>query len=97
VIASEYRGSTGYGPHMYEWIDYGGPENDDTYEARNWALERYPFMVPNRGGVVGWSPGGMHALFNIVNWPDALAAHYAGVSVGDLIARMGYKRPEYQG
>lgn len=95
VIAPEYRGNTGYGRRMYEWIDYGGLENDDTYEARKWALERYSFLDPDRVGLVGWSHGGMHALFNIFNWPDAYAAAYAGVPVGDLIARMGYKRPEY--
>ena len=96
VIAPEYRGSTGYGAGTYRAIDYGGLEIEDTYASRNFMLENYDFLDPNRVGIVGWSHGGLHALMNIFEHPDAYAAAYAGVPVSDLIARMGYKDQEYR-
>jgi dipeptidyl aminopeptidase/acylaminoacyl peptidase len=65
VVAPEYRGSTGYGPAYAKATDYGGKENDDVLGARKWMIERYPFVDPERVGLVGWSHGGMIALFNI--------------------------------
>lgn len=96
VIAPEYRGSTGYGRSFYEAIDYGGLETEDTFAARNFAVETYPFLDAARIGVVGWSHGGMHALLNIFDHPDAYAACYAAVPVSDLVARMGYKGQGYR-
>lgn len=96
VVAPEYRGSTGYGRGLYRQIDYGGLEIEDTYQARNTALEMYPFLDPQRVGIVGWSHGGLHALLNIFDHPDAYAVAYAGVPVSDLIARMGYKSQSYR-
>jgi len=96
VVAPEYRGSTGYGGGTYRAIDYGGLEIEDTYASRNFMLENYDFLDPNRVGIVGWSHGGLHALMNIFEHPDAYAAAYAGVPVSDLIARMGYKDQEYR-
>jgi len=96
VIAPEYRGSTGYGAGFYRTIDYGGLETEDTYAARNFMLDNYDFLDENRVGLVGWSHGGLHALMNIFDHPDAYAAAYAGVPVSDLIARMGYKTEGYR-
>ncbi len=96
VIAPEYRGSTGYGRRMYESIDYGGLEIEDTFASRNFALENYPFLDAERVGIIGWSHGGLHALMNVFEHPDAYAAAYAGVPVSDLIARMGYKTQGYR-
>jgi dipeptidyl aminopeptidase/acylaminoacyl peptidase len=96
VIAPEYRGSTGYGRAFYEQIDYGGLETEDSYAARNFAIETYPFLDPARVGIVGWSHGGMHALLNIFDHPDDYAAAYAAVPVSDLVARMGYKGQGYR-
>ena len=96
VVAPEYRGSTGYGAGTYRAIDYGGLEIEDTYASRDFMLENYDFLDPNRVGIVGWSHGGLHALMNIFEHPDAYAAAYAGVPVSDLIARMGYKDQEYR-
>ena len=96
VVAPEYRGSTGYGGGFYRTIDYGGLEIEDTYAARNFMLENYDFLDENRVGIVGWSHGGLHALMNIFEHPDAYAAAYAGVPVSDLIARMGYKTQGYR-
>ena len=70
VIAPEYRGSTGYGRAFYEQIDYGGLETEDSYAARNFAIETYPFLDPARVGIVGWSHGGLHALLNIFDHPE---------------------------
>jgi dipeptidyl aminopeptidase/acylaminoacyl peptidase len=96
VIAPEYRGSTGYGGGTYRAIDYGGLEIEDSYASRNFMLENYDFLDPSRVGIVGWSHGGLHALMNIFEHPDAYAAAYAGVPVSDLIARMGYKDQSYR-
>jgi dipeptidyl aminopeptidase/acylaminoacyl peptidase len=96
VIAPEYRGSTGYGRDFYELVDYGGLETEDTFAARQFALERYPFLDPGRVGVIGWSHGGLHALLNIFDHPDAYAAAYTCVPVSDLVARMAYKGERYR-
>jgi dipeptidyl aminopeptidase/acylaminoacyl peptidase len=96
IVAPEYRGSTGYGAGFYNQIDYGGAEIDDTYAARNWAVEHLPMVDPERVGIIGWSHGGYHALFNVFNWPDAYKVAYAGVPVSDLVQRMGYKSQAYR-
>lgn len=95
IVAPEYRGSTGYGGFLYDQIDYGGAEIDDTYSARNWAVENLP-VDPNKVGIIGWSHGGYHTLMNIMTWPKAYQVAYAGVPVSDLIARMGYKSDGYR-
>jgi dipeptidyl aminopeptidase/acylaminoacyl peptidase len=89
VLATEYRGSTGYGKEMYEAIDYGGLENDDVVAARDWAVEQLP-VDPKRIGLVGWSHGGMISLMAGFDHPDKFACIYAGVPVSDLITRLGY-------
>lgn len=90
VVAPDYRGSTGYGEPYKRAIDYGGKENDDVHAAREWMLQRYRFLDPARVGLVGWSHGGMIALFNIFDHPDAYACAYAGSPVSDLIERRKY-------
>ena len=90
VVAPDYRGSTGYGEAYKKSIDYGGKENDDVLGARNWMIERYPFLDPARVGIVGWSHGGMIALFNIFEHPEAYACAYAGEPVSDLLERRKY-------
>lgn len=96
IVAPEYRGSTGYGAGFYRQIDYGGLENEDVFAGREWMLDNYSFLDPKRVGIVGWSHGGMIALMNIFEHPDAYAAAYAGVPVSDLVARMGYKSDGYR-
>ena len=90
VVAPDYRGSTGYGEPYRKAIDYGGRENDDALQARNWMLERYAFLDPARVGIVGWSHGGMIALMNVFQHPEAWACAYAGEPVSDLIERRKY-------
>jgi dipeptidyl aminopeptidase/acylaminoacyl peptidase len=96
IIAPEYRGSTGYGAEMYNQIDYGGAEIDDTKAARDWAVETMPEVDGNRVGIIGWSHGGFHALLNIFRWPEAYKVAYAGVPVSDLVQRMGYTGQGYR-
>ena len=96
IIATDYRGSTGYGGGFYRQIDYGGREIDDVHEGKKWALETYDFLDPQRVGIMGWSHGGFITLFNIFNWPGEYQAAYAGCPVSDLIARMGYKDQTYR-
>ena len=96
VVATDYRGSTGYGKGLYENIDYGGRETDDVYMGMQWMLDRYSFLDPKRVGIVGWSHGGMITLMNIFAHPHAYAVAYAGVPVSDLIARMGYETDGYR-
>jgi dipeptidyl aminopeptidase/acylaminoacyl peptidase len=96
VAAPDYRGSTGYGGGYYDQVDYGGAEIDDTHDVRNWAVENIPQVDPSRVGIIGWSHGGYHTLFNIFRWPDDYKVAYAGVPVSDLVQRMGYKSQEYR-
>lgn len=96
VVAPEYRGSTGYGRSFYELIDYGGLENEDCDASRQYMIENYDFVDGDRVGLIGWSHGGMIALFNIFNNPGAYKCAFAGVPVSDLIARMGYATEDYR-
>lgn len=96
VVAAEYRGSTGYGKSNYEKIDYGGLENEDVNYSRQYMLDNYDFVDPNRVGIIGWSHGGMIALMNIFDHPENYKVCFAGVPVSDLIARMGYKDDSYR-
>lgn len=96
VVSPEYRGSIGHGSDLYNQIDYGGAEIDDTHDARNWAVENLPFVDADRVGIFGWSHGGFHALMNVLNWPDDYKVAYAGVPVSDLVARMGYTGQDYR-
>ncbi len=96
IVSPEYRGSIGHGSDLYNQIDYGGAEIDDTHDARNWALENLSFVDANRVGIFGWSHGGYHALMNILTWPDDYKVAYAGVPVSDLVARMGYTGQGYR-
>jgi len=95
IVASDYRGSTGYGRGFYEAIDYGGREVDDVYLGMKWMLENYPFLDPARVGVIGWSHGGLITLMNIFQHPKDYAVAYAGVPASDLVARMGYEPSSY--
>lgn len=59
-------------------------------------IENFEIVDENRVGIIGWSHGGLIALFNIFDHPDAYQVAYAGVRVSDLIARMGYKGQSYR-
>jgi dipeptidyl aminopeptidase/acylaminoacyl peptidase len=96
IVSPEYRGSIGNGSDLYNQIDYGGAEIDDTHDARNWAVENLPFVDKSRVGIFGWSHGGYHTLMNIFQWPDDYKAAYAGVPVSDLVARLGYTGQGYR-
>lgn len=96
VISPDYRGSTGYGPNFWKLIDYGALEIEDTFAARNWAVENIDLVDPERVGILGWSHGGLHTLMNIFFHPEAYKVAYAGVPVSDLVARMGYKGSDYE-
>lgn len=88
VVSAEYRGSIGYGKTTYENIDYGGRENDDVLESRNYMLENYAFVDSSRVGVIGWSHGGMIALMQILQHGDNYQCAFAGVPVSDLENRL---------
>ena len=96
VIAPDYRGSTGYGQGFWRLIDYGGLENEDVYQGKQWALENLPNIDAERVGIMGWSHGGMITLMNIFEHPQDYKVAYAGVPVSDLVARMGYKSQSYR-
>ncbi|MDR1056061.1 MAG: prolyl oligopeptidase family serine peptidase [Prevotellaceae bacterium] len=95
VVAADYRGSIGYGRTSYENIDYGGLENQDVYASRNYMVENYKFVDKRRIGIMGWSHGGMITLMNLFQYPNDYKVGFAGVPVSDVIARLGYKNPDY--
>ena len=88
VVSAEYRGSTGYGKTTYENIDYGGRENDDVLESRNYMIDNYSFVDSTRVGIIGWSHGGMIALMQILQHGDNYQCAFAGVPVSDLENRL---------
>ncbi len=97
VVATDYRGSIGYGTSYYNNIDYGGLENQDCYEAKERVLENYSSILDrNRVGIMGWSHGGMITLMNLATYQNDYKCGYAGVPVSDVIARLGYKRQSYE-
>lgn len=96
VIAPEYRGSSGYGRGFWELIDYGGLEIEDVFAGKQWMLETYANIDPQRVGIMGWSHGGLISLMNVFDHPLDYKVVYAGVPVSDLIARMGYKSQSYR-
>jgi len=96
VVASDYRGSTGYGKGLYEQFDYGGLEVDDVYLGMKFMLDHYKWLDPKRVGIIGWSHGGMITLMNIFAHPHDYAVAYAGVPVSDLILRLGYETEGYR-
>lgn len=96
VAAPEYRGSTGYGRAMYEQIDYGGLENEDNNVVRDYVVDTYSFVDAERVGIMGWSHGGMIALFELFNHPEDYKVGFAGVPVSDLVQRMGYATQDYR-
>ncbi len=95
IVATEYRGSTGYGRTMYENIDYGGLENEDVWYGRNYMVENYDIVDGSRVGIMGWSHGGMITLMNLFDHPKDYLCGFAGVPVSDVIARLGYKGLDY--
>ncbi len=95
VVAPEYRGSTGYGKATYENIDYGGRENDDVLASRDYMVENYSIVDKNNVAMVGWSHGGMIALMQILQHPEAYKCAFAGVPVSDLHNRLTSHDKEY--
>lgn len=96
VVAPEYRGSTGYGRGLWEQIDYGGLEIQDTYASRNYMIEHYDFVDKNRVGIIGWSHGGLISLMNVFEYPNDYKCVFAGVPVSDLIHRLGHMPESYR-
>lgn len=96
VIAPEYRGSTGYGKDFYEDIDYGGRENDDVLVSRDYMVDNFKIVDPNRVGIMGWSHGGMITLMNLMQHPGKYQVGFAGVPVSDIVMRMGYAKDSYR-
>jgi dipeptidyl aminopeptidase/acylaminoacyl peptidase len=96
VVAPEYRGSTGYGRKLWEQIDYGGLEIQDTYASRNYMIENYEFVDKNRVGILGWSHGGLISLMNVFEYPKDYKCVFAGVPVSDIISRLGYMTDSYR-
>jgi dipeptidyl aminopeptidase/acylaminoacyl peptidase len=96
VLAPEYRGSSGYGKDFWQLIDYGGLETEDVFAGRQWMLDTYDSIDPQRVGIMGWSHGGMITLMNLFAHPRDYQVGYAGVPVSDLVARMGYKSQAYR-
>jgi len=95
VVSAEYRGSTGYGKGVYENIDYGGLENEDVLVSRDYMVENYSIVDPERVGIVGWSHGGMISLMHILRYPDKYNCAFAGVPVSDLENRLASHGESY--
>ena len=91
VIAPEYRGGIGYGPALYNAIDYGGAEVDDVVTAVDVLRTRYPDVDSSRVGIIGWSHGGLIALLSVFRNPTTFKAAAAIVPVTNLFQRLAWK------
>ena len=91
VIAPEYRGGIGYGPALYNAIDYGGAEVDDVVTAVDVLKSRYPDVDPSRVGIIGWSHGGLITLLSVFRNPATFKAAVAMVPVTNLFQRLAWK------
>jgi dipeptidyl aminopeptidase/acylaminoacyl peptidase len=91
VIAPEYRGGIGYGPALYNAIDYGGAEVDDVVTAADVLRTRYPDVDPSRVGIIGWSHGGLITLLSVFRNPTTFKAAVAMVPVTNLFQRLAWK------
>ena len=96
VIAPEYRGGIGYGPALYNAIDYGGAEVDDVVTAVDVLRTRYPDVDPSRIGIIGWSHGGLIALLSVFRNPTTFKAAVAMVPVTNLFQRLAWKGIDQQ-
>lgn len=96
VLCPDYRGSTGWGKNIYEAIDYGGLENEDVLAARDYMVENYSIVDPDRVGIMGWSHGGMITLMSVLRYPEKYVCGYAGVPVSDVAYRLTYQLPSYK-
>lgn len=96
IVAPEYRGSTGYGRHFYEAIDYGGLEVDDVIAARDYLMQEVRWADVDRAAVIGYSHGGYIALLAVMRRPELFRAAVAHVPVANLPARMRTHSEAYQ-
>ena len=96
VIAPEYRGGIGYGPALYDAIDYGGAEVDDVVTAVDVLRTRYPDVDPSRVGIIGWSHGGLITLLSVFRNPTTFKAAVAMVPVTNLFQRLAWKGVDRQ-
>ncbi len=95
VVAPEYRGSTGYGPELYNAIDYGAKEVDDVLTAHDF-LKTLPYVDPERIAVMGWSHGGFITAHLLFRGETPFKAGVAIVPVTNLFQRLSFKGPGYQ-
>jgi dipeptidyl aminopeptidase/acylaminoacyl peptidase len=75
VLATNIRGSTGYGKTYQQLVsrDWGGGDVKDWDHAAKWLLEQ-PWVDPKRIGVFGGSYGGFASLSCVTRLPDYWAA-----------------------
>ncbi len=97
VIGPEYRGSTGYGKEFWEAVDYGGYEVDDVVSAVDYMRRRLPHVDTDRVGMIGFSHGGFITLHSLFRNPGVFKGGAAIVPVTNLVFRLSYKGPRYQG
>ncbi|HEU4629797.1 MAG TPA: alpha/beta fold hydrolase [Gemmatimonadaceae bacterium] len=95
IVTPDYRGSTGYGPELYNEIDYGGKELDDVLTAYDF-LKTLPYVDPERVGIMGWSHGGFITAHLVMRDSTPFKAGAAIVPVTNLIFRLSLKGPGYQ-
>jgi dipeptidyl-peptidase-4 len=83
VIVTDGRGTPGRGPDWERavWGDLAGPVLDDQVAALDAALDRHPFLDPERVGIRGWSFGGYLAALAVLRRPDRFHAAVAGAPV----------------
>jgi dipeptidyl aminopeptidase/acylaminoacyl peptidase len=89
VMFPEYRGSSGYGPTIYQG-DYGTTDVADCVAAADY-LATLDYVDPKRTGVIGHSRGGMVTVRMIERHPQRFQAAVEICGLMDFVAYMAYK------
>ncbi len=85
VLEPEYRGSTGYGSHLFTagWKQWGLAMQDDVADGVKWVIAQ-GIVDPRRVCIAGASYGGYAVLMGLVNDPGLYRCGIDWVGVTDL-------------
>lgn len=90
VLATNFRGSTGYGEKFLwgSWGGWGNRDGEDVMAGVDHVIARYPIDAA-RVGTVGHSYGGFMSNWLITQYPDRFAAAAVGAGIVNWVSDYG--------
>ncbi len=90
VLATNFRGSTGYGEKFLwgSWGGWGNRDGEDVMAGVDHVIARYP-IDSARVGTVGHSYGGFMSNWLITQYPDRFAAAAVGAGIVNWVSDYG--------